>query len=455
VTVTLSPDAHAVQLVAKEVHQVARVYPLIDVAKILLAERGRCIASFDVSDGQPPIFRGKLDNSLFRSRAEAVDHLWRSELRQRLLDEETTESDPPAGNFQVVARCGLSGEWLGPPNFHAYQSNLRRIHHERYPHLPFAVYTSKVRTERGEEAVNAWLETMKQRTRWRIKGSEEDTWCDDPMAAKRLLEQQCFEQAFEETRHASVLASIPADHLSPSLMTSMRMAGNHARNHPSVLIPAICKALEKEHLPIFKRQGKLFTGPARPNPLPKDATLAERPGIMVEWIRSHAPAKLEGLWKAVLPEGGTAPPAEFAADLFWLLQQGHILLFTDDTLVVQEIREPAPSAPSGGSVSPKTKDKKRKKEGVTVESQAPVEALAATPSAVTVSDQADTAEQGERVDVVATSEDLESQATPIDENITASAEMPEAEAPTASDDLAVSESSEPPQEAEPNTSTSM
>jgi hypothetical protein len=270
-----------------------------------------------------------------------------------------------------------------------------------------------------------------------------------------LLEQQCFEQAFEETRHASVLASIPADHLSPSLMTSMRMAGNHARNHPSVLIPAICKALEKEHLPIFKRQGKLYTGPARPNPLPKDATLAERPGILVEWIRSNAPAKLEGLWKAVLPEGGTAPPAEFAADLFWLLQQGHILLFTDDTLVVQELRELAPSAPSGGSVSSKTKDKKRKKEGVTVESQVPVGALAATSSAVTVSEQADTAEQDERVDVVATSEDLESQAAPIDKSAPALAEIPATEAPTASDDLTVSESSEPPQEAEPNTSTSM
>ena len=44
VRVTLMPDAQAVHLIGKEIHQVARVYPLYDVAKILLAERGRCRA---------------------------------------------------------------------------------------------------------------------------------------------------------------------------------------------------------------------------------------------------------------------------------------------------------------------------------------------------------------------------------------------------------------------------
>ena len=80
---------------------------------------------------------------------------------------------------------------------------------------------------------------------------------------------------------------------------------------------------------------------------------------MVEWIRANKPAKLEGLWKAVLPEGSTAPPAEFAADLFWLLHQGHILLFTDDTLVVQEVREN--QAPDSDAKAGKKKKKKSKK----------------------------------------------------------------------------------------------
>ena len=39
-------------MIGKEIHQVARVYSLYDVAEILLAERGRSLAADDC----PPLF---------------------------------------------------------------------------------------------------------------------------------------------------------------------------------------------------------------------------------------------------------------------------------------------------------------------------------------------------------------------------------------------------------------
>ena len=359
VQVTIGPDPQAVHLIGKEIHQVARVYPLFDVAKILLSEKSRCRAIFEAPAPQAPLIRGKLEESLFLTREEAIRHLWNSELRNELIEEETIEVEPPTGNFQVIARCGISGDWLGPVNFHSYQNNLRRLHRERFAKMPFELYASKVRTERGEEAVNAWLETTKKKTRWRIKGEADDAWIDDRAEAERAMATRCFDQAFEEVRITDVSGAIPISHLSPSLLTSLKIAGTHARNHPAILIPAVCRAVEAEHLPVFKRSGKLHTGPARPQSLPLNAVLAERPEKMVSWIRDHKPAKLEGLWQAVLPEGSTAPPAEYAADLFWLLHQGHILLFTDDTLVVQEIRVSTPPEP--GTEPKKAKKKKKSK----------------------------------------------------------------------------------------------
>ncbi|MES2476437.1 MAG: hypothetical protein V4640_11705 [Verrucomicrobiota bacterium] len=360
IQVSLIPDAEAVHLIGKEVHQVARVYALFDVAKILLAEKARVRAIFDAPEPHAPLIRGKLEECVFLSREEAIAHLWNSEKRQDLIEEETIEVEPPTGNFQAIARCGISGECLGPVNFHSYQTNLRRLHRERFARMPFEAYAAKVRTERGEEAVNAWLETMKSKTRWRIKGDADDAWMDDRAAAERALASRCFDSAFEETRSANVSGAIPISHLSPSLLMSLKFAGTHARNHPATLIPAVCRAVEAEHLPVFKRQGKLHTGPARPHPLQPDAVLAERPGKMVSWIRENTPAKLEGLWKSVLPEGSTAPPSEYAADLFWLLHQGHILLFTDDTLMVQEVREAAAQNPPGEGKKKKKKKKAKK-----------------------------------------------------------------------------------------------
>jgi hypothetical protein len=349
VRVTILPDPQAVKLIGKEIHQVARVYSLYDIARTIVAERTRCRARFEVNEGLSPLLQGKLDSSLFLSREDALRHLWQSPLRDRFLEERTVEVEAPAVSVQVVARCGLSGEWLGPPNFHDYQPKLRRLHAERYAHLPFEVYASKVRTERGEEAVNAWLDTMRTRREWRFTGDADDAWIPQENEARRQLSARAFDQAFEETRAAELPAALPAGHASAGLMASLKEAGLHARNHPAVLIPAVCRALEAERIPVFKRQGKLFSGPARPKPLPADTPLAARPALMVGWIRANKPAKLEGLWKAVLPEGGTAPSADFAADLFWMLTQGHILLFQDDTLVMVDGKSDGGERPTAGA----------------------------------------------------------------------------------------------------------
>lgn len=399
VRVVLLPESEAVHLIGKEIHQVARVYPLYDVAKILLSERGRCRALFESIEPQVEFYVGKIQPSIFSTREEAVRHLWDSELKQEFLDETVVEVDPPSGNFQLIARCGMSGDLLGPPNFHGYQINLRRLHRERFSHIPFESYSARVKTERGEEVVNEWLEKMKSQIRWKLKHDEGDSWIEDRAEAERVLVSRCFDAAFDVVRRAEVNAAIEPKHLSPGLFASLKAAGNHARSHPAVLIPSVCKAVEAEHLPVFKRQGKLFTGPARPLPLPVDTTLAERPGIMVEWIRNHKPAKLAGLWKAVLPEGSTAPPAEFAADLFWLLTQGHILLFTDDTLVVQEVRDPSASTALPEGSAPKKKNKKKKPQQAAVSNDTAVTAEEAPEVTEAVVSEDVTPDVSEDVDV--------------------------------------------------------
>ena len=353
VRVSLNPAPQAIHLIGREVHQVARVYPLFEIARILLAERGRCRAVFEVEANHPPLFCGKLDESLFLTREEAVRHLWGSDLSQQLIEEETIEVDPPSGRFQTVARCGMSGVWLGPPNHHSYQTSLRRLHRERFGHMPFEVYASRVRTERSEEAVAAWMETMKQKVRWRIKGGDENAWIDDRAEAERAVATRCFETVYAEVRCAEISGAVAPENISPSLLTSLRMVGSHARQHPAILIPAVCRALEAEHLPVFKRLGKLHTGPARPHALEPGIILAERPAAMIEWIRNNNPAKLAGLWQAVLPEGLSEPTPEYAADLFWLLHQGHILLYADDKLAVQEPREATPPKDPKKPNSPK------------------------------------------------------------------------------------------------------
>jgi hypothetical protein len=363
VRVNLTPAAEAVHLVVREIHHVARVYSLFDVAQILLAGRDRYHLNFSLAGNAPPLFLSRKDQSLWLTKEEAIAHFWQSEAAGEYYESEETETEPPAGNFQVVARCGMSGEWLGPPNFHSYQTTLRRIHRERFSHIPFEVYASRVRTERGEEAVNAWLDTMRKRVRWRPKGADDSAWRFDRSEIERDFATRVFPEVFEEVRSAEVSGDIPAKNMSHGLLACVRIAGSHARKHPAILIPAICRLLENEHLSVFKREGKLFTGPARPHPLTTDAILAERPAAIVTWLEANPGTKLAQLWAGVLPEGQTEPGTEWLADLFWLLTQGHVLLFADDTLVLPKRRAPqgAPAAKDKAPAAKATKKKKRKK----------------------------------------------------------------------------------------------
>ncbi len=415
---TIVPATEAVHLVVREIHHLARVYSLYDVAQILLAGRERYQLRFELADRAAPLFKSRKDQSLWLTREEAIAHFWQSPLAGEMYESEEIETDPPAGNFQVVARCGMSGEWLGPPNFHAYQTTLRRIHREQFSHMAFEFYASRVRTERGEEAVNAWLDTMRKRVRWRLRraaaitavpepapaapaepvpdgeGAEaisdeataaaesteateateaaageeqvaapkDDTgWSFDRGDIERDFATQRFAEFYEEVRGTEISGGIPARNLSSGLLACVRIAGSHARKHPAILIPTICRLLENEHLSVFKREGKLFTGPARPHPLMTDAILAERPAAIVEWLEANPNKKLADLWQGILPEGQTEPGNEWLADLFWLLTQGHILLFADDTLVLPRRRAPQGAAAPAPAAKPAAKSAKKKK----------------------------------------------------------------------------------------------
>ena len=219
VKVTINPAVEAVRLVVKEIHQVARVYSLFDIAQILLDKRERCTLNI-VSDEKrgSVMFRGLKDNSLFLTKEEAVAHFWQSGPIEELYEVEDTETDAPAGNFQVVAKCGLSGEWLGPPNFHAYQTNLRRLHREKFSNMDFDRYASRVKTERGEEAVNAWLETMKIRRRWRVKGSSDEDWTFDRSVVERDFATKHFGEAFKEVRETELPGDVLPANLSIGLL---------------------------------------------------------------------------------------------------------------------------------------------------------------------------------------------------------------------------------------------
>ena len=182
--IQLMPAEESLDLLARQVIDSGRTYSVFDLAKVLLQSRDRFRVIYESSDRK--FYRCREDQSLWLSRDEALRHLWKSDWLAKYYEEVKVEGEAPKGSFSSVARCGISNELLGPPNYHGFQEKMLALHRERFSNMSLDAYKAKVRTERGEEAVGAWLESMKQVTKWKPKSGEEEAPAEEaaPVAAE-------------------------------------------------------------------------------------------------------------------------------------------------------------------------------------------------------------------------------------------------------------------------------
>ncbi|MDB4546156.1 hypothetical protein N9Z88_03935 [Akkermansiaceae bacterium] len=193
--VSFMPSEESLDLLAKEVTQTGRTFSVFDLAKVLLQGRDRFRVTFEHKDKN--VFRCREDNSVWLTKEEAIRHLWKADWRSKFYTEVQVEGEAPKGSFQSVGKCGMSGKYLGPPNYHAYQQNVAAIHREQFGNMPLERYKSKIVMERGEDAVNAWLESMKITTQWKIAEPEAE---EKPAAEEK-----------EETPEAKVKEAAPPE----------------------------------------------------------------------------------------------------------------------------------------------------------------------------------------------------------------------------------------------------
>ena len=115
-----------------------------------------------------PIYVSLPDGLPFETEEAAVSHVVSNHL-DKYFDMAEVEVDPPKGNFQVINKCGVTGELLGPPNYHRYNQIVQQHHAAKVARMPLEAFRSRIETIRDPEAVNQWLAKMKKTTRYTWK----------------------------------------------------------------------------------------------------------------------------------------------------------------------------------------------------------------------------------------------------------------------------------------------
>ncbi len=396
--VAFVPDEKGVEQLARQIKMTGRAYPLFQIALLILQKGERYTVALTPkkkADGTAQkIFVCALDDSPWLSEDEAVQHVLKNHFGT-FYQAERTATEPPKGVYTFVAQCGMSGVILGPPNYHDYQNQLRKLHAEKFSRMPFDAFKARVKIVKDEAVVKKWIEEQSFKTEYTCLNVTE------PLALPSMEE---VEKHFRATHKDAIIKAVDSFNVpglasrtlkSTGLQRLIRQEWDQQKAFPLPVATKLSQQLAHHGLQFFKvNKTVTHVNVARPQYLDLETTpVSENIKRIVEFINGNAKATRRKLIEALAPtpkaaaaakpavaevkveapaapaaEGGAAPVPEAAAenaaaqapsapvapkapeatpeqtavivDLHWLIHQGHVLEFADGRM--ETAKKPAP-----------------------------------------------------------------------------------------------------------------
>jgi hypothetical protein len=386
--VSVVPDEKVVESLTRQIKITGRAYPLFDIAQMILQKPERHTVIFGVKKNAEnkavqPLFACALDDSLWLSEDEAVGHVLRKHFNT-FYQADKTATEPPKGKYTFVAQCGMSGVILGPPNYHDYQNQLRKLHAERFSRMPFEMYKSRVKIVRDEAVVKQWVDEQSWKTEY---------LCLNMPEPLKLPNKEAVEQHFRESHKDNIIKAVESYTLSgtaarnlrsPDLVRLVRTVWEDQRRFPLQIATVLSQQFAGHGLQFFKVNKTItHVSVARPHYLDLALTpVSDGVKRIVEYIDANPKCSRRQLLGAVAPapapaaapvpaaapavpatETAEAPaaaapapaPAEspetsaeqnaLMGDLHWLIHQGHVIEFANGTLDTAKKPLPRPPKP--------------------------------------------------------------------------------------------------------------
>jgi hypothetical protein len=363
ISVTFLPGENGVESLARQIKMTGRCYPLFQIAQLVLEKPERYSVQLAVKkkpDGviAQQLFVCALDDTPWLSEDEAVAHVLKNHFAT-FYQAERTATEPPKGTYTFVAQCGLSGAILGPPNYHDYQNQLRKLHAERFSRMPFDVFKARVKIVKDEAVVKKWIEEQSSKTEYTVLNVPEPL----KLATLEEVEKQ-FRATHKETIIKSVeslvIAGVPSRTLrSRGLQQLIRAEWEQQKYFPLTVATRLSQQFASHGLQFFKvNKTVTHVAVARPQFLDLATTpVSESIKRIVEFINAHPKCTRRKLIETLAPspaiievkpdEQKSAEPTPeqtaIIADLHWLVHQGHVLEFADGKL--DTAKKPLPKPP--------------------------------------------------------------------------------------------------------------
>ena len=365
------PDDDGFATIIKALRANHITYELFEVARIFLEKSERYVASVTrkAAEGEraEQVAVAMPDGMPFETAEEAIQHVISNHV-DAFFDQEEIETEPPSGNFPFVNRCGLTETILGPPNYHRYEEFVSQHFQNQISSVSFERFQSAIVQDRDEEAVNEWRESMKKTIRYSTKTGEGGTaeTFDTLKEAVVYLRTTQRDKMVKTVNYARV-PGVTLDKF-PNSEASRAVSGELARQRRFPLKTAnlIRGRLRREKFSIYKRgsKGVTYICAAKRNFRKPGQVMSDSLDRLIHYVEDNANVKVKDLpsqYESWLKKGH--PDAEYDEkklfqDLHWLIADGYITHFADDSLIAQPILDEKSSERNNAKEQPKREQPK-------------------------------------------------------------------------------------------------
>ena len=346
------PDEKGVESIAKEIKLTGRAYPLFQIALLILNRSSRYSIKLSRQNNSGDkeaaqrLFRCKLDETIWLTKEQCVRHAL-SGYFENFYETQKTETERPKGNFTFVAKCGVTGKYLGAPNHHNYQNGLVVFHAEHLPRMPFEKFKSRIQIVKDEEAVNEWLEECKWKTEFvSIKTDNKDVFGRRD-EVQTHFESNHLEEVFDEMQTCFISGDKAQSLQEPRQLAEFLKDQWHRQKHfPMQLSTHLSRIFSNLGLQFFKKDKKVtHVSVARPSFLDIESEpVSESVRLIMQFIDATNNCTRRQILEYLADTGGdevdkvedktelgkaSGGKNQVISDLHWLIHQGHVLEFSD------------------------------------------------------------------------------------------------------------------------------
>ena len=320
--IKILPESKALGTIMRKLQQSEQAFKLKELAYFFLDNPEAVLLKITPTDPAERFTSCKACSFAAKTKEEIIEHILACHLGD-YYEAKEIESEPPKGNFSCVAKCGLTGELLGPPNVHEFNSIVREMLRTKFPHMSEADYRAKIEMVRDAEAIETWRKSATKKIVYTPKGAGEDARFLTREQAENEFRRNMLESLIDEPKFLMITlaAALKCDY--KPLVWAVKDAIQLERRAPYKMIFALRGAFHHRKMKIFRANDS--RGP--------EFVISRE---LKEFDTTHAIEELAKVAKFIEANPCLSAQeicAELGKDaekqLTWLVSTGHVVSFTN------------------------------------------------------------------------------------------------------------------------------